>query len=38
MQCYAPTNEATGEVKDDFYDQLLMVLEQVPYGVDMEVS
>ena len=29
LQRYAPTNE-TAEVKDDFYDQLQMVLEQVP--------
>ena len=30
LQCYAPKNEATEEAKDDFYDQLEMVLEQVP--------
>lgn len=30
LQCYVTTNEATDEVKDDFYDQLHMVLEQVP--------
>ena len=30
LQCYAPTNEATQETKDDFHDQLQMVLEQVP--------
>ena len=30
LQCYAPTNEATEKAKDDFYDQLEMVLEQVP--------
>ena len=27
LQCYTPTNEATEEVRDDFYDQLQMVLE-----------
>ena len=31
IQCYAPTNEATGEAKDDFYEQLHAVVEQVPH-------
>ena len=30
MQCYSPTNEATEEAEDDFYDHLQIVLEQVP--------
>ena len=29
LQCYDPLNEATEDAKDDFFDQLQMVLEQV---------
>ena len=35
LQRYAPTNEATEEANDDFYDQLQMVLEQVPCPVNI---
>ena len=30
LQCYDHTNEATEDAKDDFFDQLHMVPEQVP--------
>ena len=30
LRCYAPTNGAMEQAKDDFHDQLQMVLEQVP--------
>lgn len=30
VQCYAPTNLAQQEVKEDFYDYLLSVLEKAP--------
>ena len=29
-QVYAPTNEAGGEAKDDFYDQLQKIRDSVP--------
>ena len=30
IQVYAPTNEADDEVKDDFYEQLQKIMDEVP--------
>ena len=30
IQVYAPTNEADDEVKDDFYEQLQKIVDEVP--------
>lgn len=31
IQCYAPTNEAEAEVKDEWYEQLSQVVTKVPH-------
>ena len=36
IMCYAPTNEASDDVKDDFYESMQCVMDQIP-KIDMKL-